>query len=80
MGEFLGSHICQHHEVAPHTTLYVFENQVPRFNVVVLRQKLYIKSKSISQMENTCNKLRLRIYFIPDMANRLGGRRIRERE
>ena len=41
----------------------MFKTLTPRVEVVALRQKVYIQSKTISHMEKTCKELRLMVYF-----------------
>ena len=40
MDEFLHSQFRHHHEVAPHITIYLFENLLPRVEVLELRYKV----------------------------------------
>ena len=55
MDEFMRSQFRQNPDVAPHSTLYLFE---PRLKVSALKQKVEAQSKTISQMEKTCREFR----------------------
>ena len=47
MDEFLHSQFRNYPEVAPHITLYIFEHFLPRVEIVALRHKVDIQTKSI---------------------------------
>ena len=71
MGDFLRAQLPQHPEVAPHITLYLFEQWVLRVDVMALKQKVEFQDNMISYMEKMCKKLRLRVNVLTNKANRL---------
>ena len=71
MEYFLRDQLRQHPEVAPNSTLYLFEKQAPRVGVVALKQRMDVQAKGIRQMEKTCKLLRSRVDLLTYKANRL---------
>ena len=69
--EFLHAQFWQHPEVDHHITLYMFDHRAPSFEVVALRQKVYIQSLTTTQMENTFKELWSNVDFLTDKSNRL---------
>ena len=57
MDELFWTQFCQHHEVAPHITLYLFEHRAPQVEVSALKQIVEAQAKTLNQMENTCKEL-----------------------
>ena len=52
--EFLRKKFLQHPEVAPHTTLYIFEHKAPRVEMQALKQRVEAQAKYLNQMKNKC--------------------------